>query len=118
MNTLVIILVSLVSALHVGFFIIESFLWTRPLGLRIFRQSSEQAQATKVLAHNQGWYNFLVALGLITALKMQSPEWLYFFLLSVVGLGGIGAGSTRNPRIFFVQSVPAILSLLALIIGG
>ena len=33
------ILVALVAALHVYFLVLEMFLWTRPLGLKTFRNS-------------------------------------------------------------------------------
>lgn len=49
---------------HLGFLILEMFLWTKPLGLKIFRQSLDKAQISKVLAANQGLYNGFLALGL------------------------------------------------------
>ena len=36
-------LVAVVAALHVYFLILEMFLWTRPLGLKTFRNSIEKA---------------------------------------------------------------------------
>ncbi len=43
MNAIANILVALVAALHVYFLILEMFLWTRPLGLKTFRNSPEKA---------------------------------------------------------------------------
>lgn len=51
------LLVALVAVLHVYFLILEMFLWTRPLGLKTFRQSLERATDSAVLAANQGLYN-------------------------------------------------------------
>ena len=41
--TLVVVLVAL---LHAWFLVLEMFLWTRPIGLRTFRQSAESAAAS------------------------------------------------------------------------
>ena len=50
-------LVALVALLHVYFLILEMFLWTRPLGLKTFRNTQEKANDSAVLAANQGLYN-------------------------------------------------------------
>jgi len=55
-------LVALVAALHVYFLILEMFLWTKPLGLRIFRNFPEKAADSAVLAANQGLYNGFLAI--------------------------------------------------------
>jgi putative membrane protein len=47
-------LVAVVAALHVYFLILEMFLWTKPLGLKTFRNSIEKATESAVLAANQG----------------------------------------------------------------
>ena len=38
------IVVGLVALLHVGFFVLESVLWTKPTGMRIFGLSAEDAE--------------------------------------------------------------------------
>jgi putative membrane protein len=43
MNVIANAFVALVAALHVYFLILEMFLWTRPLGLKTFRNSPEKA---------------------------------------------------------------------------
>jgi hypothetical protein len=45
-------LVALVAALHVYFLVLGMFLWTRPLGLKTFRNSIEKATEQPVLAAN------------------------------------------------------------------
>ena len=37
------VLVAVVAALHVYFLVLEMFLWTKPLGLKTFRNSIEKA---------------------------------------------------------------------------
>ena len=60
-NTVVI----LVALLHIYFLVLEMFLWDKPAGLKAFGQSKEKAEATKVLAANQGLYNGFLAAGLL-----------------------------------------------------
>ena len=68
MNAIANILVALVAALHVYFLTLEMFFWTRPLGLKTFRNSPEKAADSAVLAANQGLYNGFLAAGLIWGL--------------------------------------------------
>lgn len=48
------ILVALVAALHVFFLALEMFLWDKPPGLKVFRNTPEKAAITKVLAAQSG----------------------------------------------------------------
>jgi predicted nucleic acid-binding protein len=41
---------SILALLHVYFLVLEMFLWTRPLGLKTFRNTPEKAETTRVLA--------------------------------------------------------------------
>lgn len=50
----------LAAALHVFIFYIESFAWTTR-ALSVFGMDRESAEATKEMAFNQGFYNFLLA---------------------------------------------------------
>lgn len=53
---------------HVLIFCMESLLWTTPQVRARFRQSPEQADATKLFAFNQGFYNLFLALGTFAGL--------------------------------------------------
>ena len=116
MMLLSIVLTILVAALHIYFLILEMFLWTKPLGLKTFKMTPNQADATRVLAANQGLYNGFLAAGLLFSLFLGSPGAIVqgFFLLCVV-IAGIYGAATVNRRIFFIQSLPALLGLLTLI---
>src|ERR1035437_2280362 len=85
------ILVALVAVLHVYFLILEMFLWTKPLGLRTFRNSIEKAADSAVLAANQGLYNGFLAAGLVWGLVQNVPAFAFeikmFFLLCVIVAG-------------------------------
>lgn len=106
-------LVVLVGMLHLWFMVLEMALWTRPLGLKTFRNTPERAEATKVLAANQGLYNGFIAAGLFYVAITGSREFAIFFLICVVIAGLYGAWSVSR-RIFYVQSLPALLAIAML----
>ena len=110
------IAVALVALIHVYILVLEMFLWTRPLGLRTFRNTPEKAELTRVLAANQGLYNGFLAAGLLYAVATGSREFALFFLACVVVAALYGAWSV-NKRIFMVQGVPALAALAALLAG-
>lgn len=114
MTLLATALVLLVALLHVCFLVLEMFFWTRPLGLKVFRQSRERAEQSKVLAANQGLYNGFLAAGLLYGWATGSGEFELFFLACVV-IAGIYGAATVNRRIFFVQAVPALLAIGAVL---
>ena len=111
------ILVAVVAALHLYFLILEMFLWTRPLGLKTFRNSPEKAAQSAVLAANQGLYNGFLAAGLVWGLVQSTPSFAFqikvFFLLCVIVAGLYGAASVSR-RILYVQAAPAALALILL----
>jgi putative membrane protein len=110
-------LVAVVAALHVYFLVLEMFLWTKPLGLKTFRNTIEKATESAVLAANQGLYNGFLAAGLIWGLVHPNPGFAFqikiFFLLCVVVAGAYGA-ATVSRRILYVQAAPAALALILL----
>ena len=112
MATVAMVLVVLVALLHLYFLVLEMFLWTRPLGLKTFRNTPEKAEVTRVLAANQGLYNGFLAAGLLYAAITGSREFALFFLACVVVAGLYGAYSV-NKRIFLVQALPSLLALAA-----
>lgn len=110
-------LVALVAALHVYFLVLEMFLWTKPLGLKTFRNTPEKAADSAVLAANQGLYNGFLAAGLIWGLIQAVPGFGFqikvFFLLCVIIAGAYGA-ATVSRRILYVQAAPAAVALILL----
>jgi putative membrane protein len=110
-------LVAVVAALHVYFLILEMFLWTRPLGLKTFRNSIEKATESAVLAANQGLYNGFLAAGLVWGLLHPNPGFAFqikvFFLLCVI-VAGVYGMVTVSRRILYVQAAPAALALILL----
>jgi putative membrane protein len=111
------ILVALVAVLHVYFLVLEMFLWTRPLGLKTFRNSPEKAADSAVLAANQGLYNGFLAAGLLWGLVQDIPAFAFqiktFFLLCVI-VAGLYGTATVSRRILYVQAAPAAIALVLL----
>jgi putative membrane protein len=61
----------LAAALHVAIFVMESVLWTRPAVYRRFGLASvDEAQATKSMAYNQGFYNLFLAVGIVVGVAV------------------------------------------------
>ena len=115
MSLLANVLIGLVALLHLYFLVLEMFFWTRPIGLKTFRNTPEKAEVTRVLAANQGLYNGFLAAGLLYAAITGSREFALFFLACVVVAGLYGAYSV-NKRIFVVQGVPALAALAAVLL--
>ena len=103
----------LVAVLHVGFFILESVLWTSPKVMRLFQNTEEAAQTTKILAFNQGFYNLGAAVLLIYFHTSNNNSGLMGVLLFLFCMGLVG-GITANWRIIFLQSLPALAAFLLL----
>ena len=113
------ILVALVAALHVGFLVLEMFLWTTPFGLRTFNLTPEFAAASAALAANQGLYNGFLAAGLAWGLVAREAGFAIkvFFLVCVIIAGVFGA-ATAKATILFVQALPAAIALAAVVAAG
>ncbi|MFT3667367.1 MAG: DUF1304 domain-containing protein [Pseudoxanthomonas sp.] len=114
MNVIAAVLVVLVAALHAWFLVLEMFLWTKPAGLKTFRNTPEKAETTRVLAANQGLYNGFLAAGLLWGLVTSQWNVVVFFLLCVVVAALYGAWSVSR-RIFYVQGLPAVAALAAVL---
>jgi putative membrane protein len=105
-----------VALQHLGFALLESVLWQRPLGLRVFKNSPEKAATTAVLALNQGLYNVFLAAGLVFA--VATGDWpVRLFFLGCVVVAGIVGGLTAAPQILVVQALPAALALVCSVIA-
>ena len=103
---------------HFYFLILEMFLWTTPKVIKIFGlKSKDFAEETKVLAANQGLYNGFLVAGIVYALIINANNFLVFFLSCIVIAGIYGAYSTKKIRLFYVQSVPALLTLILMLIN-
>ncbi|HEV2087484.1 MAG TPA: DUF1304 domain-containing protein [Cryptosporangiaceae bacterium] len=107
------VLVGIIAALHVWFLVLEMFLWQKPLGLKTFGLSAEDAAVSATLAKNQGLYNGFLAAGLVCGVIAADPVGFGFkvFFLACVLLAGLYGGFTVSRRILVVQALPAAVAL-------
>src|SRR5512141_1464602 len=119
MTTLAYILTALVAVLHAYFLVLEMFLWTKPAGRRAFGTTPEFAEASKVLAANQGLYNGFLAAGLLWGLSLGGTgRAVVTFFLGCVAIAGVYGAITVHRKILFVQAVPALLGLVLTYLAG
>jgi putative membrane protein len=62
MLTAGLIFATLAALLHVYIFVMESLTWTSPRTRATFGTTAEEAETTKLLAFNQGFYNLFLAI--------------------------------------------------------
>lgn len=117
MNWLARTLVAIVGIEHIGFLVLEMFLWTGPIGQRVFGMPAEFAAQTHVIAMNQGLYNGFLAAGLLWGALRNSREFMIFFLLCVIAAGVFGA-LTATMTILYIQAAPGLIALIALLAAG
>ena len=112
MTLLANVLVAIVAIEHLGFLVLEMFLWTTPVGMRTFGLTPEFAEASKVLAANQGLYNGFLAAGLVFSLVRGRDAFaIKVFFLGCVIVAGVFGAITAKTSILFVQAAPALLAL-------
>ena len=108
-----------VAILHFTFLILEMFLWSKPMGRRIFGLNREFAEQTAALAANQGLYNGFLAAGLVWGLvsRQSSNEISVFFLVCII-IAGVYGALTVKPAIFLIQALPGAIALLLVLTSG
>jgi len=67
------------------------------------------------MAINQGFYNLFLAGGLVYGL-IKNNIGVTLFLLACVAIAGIVGAITSNRKIIFVQTAPAVLAIIMLMI--
>ena len=75
------VLAGLAALVHVVIFRMESLTWTSAATRRTFSTTQEEAETTRELAFNQGFYNLFLAIGA-------------FLGIFLVGLGHLAVGAT------------------------
>lgn len=106
------VVTAFVALLHGYFLVLEMFLWTKPYGRRVFNLTPEKAEATRMLAANQGLYNGFLAAGLIWGLVLGAEgHAIRCFFLGCVVVAGIFGAATVGRKILYVQAVPAAVAV-------
>ena len=102
------LLVALVAIIHLAMLVLEMFLWEGSAGRRAFNLSADFARQTRVLAANQGLYNGFLAAGLAWGLWLGAPG-------ACVLAAGIFGALTASRKILYIQALPALLALVAVL---
>jgi putative membrane protein len=113
MTVLANLVIAIVAILHLGFLVLEMFLWNHPVGRRIFRMTKEVSESSATLAANQGLYNGFLAAGLVWGLLSNEFSVKLFFLICVL-IAGIFGGFTAKRSILYIQALPALIGLILL----
>lgn len=117
MNYIQIIIIAIVAIIHIYIVYLEMVLWATKKGIKTFGlKTKEFAEETKVMAANQGLYNGFLAAGFIWSIIADKSDVALFFLMCVFIAGIYGAYSTKKSSILYIQSIPAILGILSLLI--
>ncbi|AVO35635.1 DUF1304 domain-containing protein [Ottowia oryzae] len=121
MGTIAQVLIGLVALEHAYILYLEMFAWTTK-GPKVFKGSlpPEMFPPTRTLAANQGLYNGFLAAGLVWALLIGDAVWarhVATFFLGCVAVAGAYGAATASRRIFFVQALPALVALAAVLLG-
>ena len=112
------ILVGLVALIHLYIVYLEMVLWDTPRGHKAFNLKPDFANASKVLAANQGLYNGFLAAGLIWGLYLGAAGFqIKVFFLLCVAIAGLYGAATASKKILYIQTVPAVVALVALWLG-
>jgi len=113
------LLIVVVLVIHVYIVLLETVLF-RSRGRKVFGLSSEKAELLGPLMSSQGCYNGFLAAALAVGLAHPDPvigRAFAVFGLVCVAVAGIWGAVTVQRRILFVQTVPAVLALAALLLA-
>lgn len=112
------IMIALVALEHSYILWMEMFAW-ETVGRKTFKMlPAHLFTPTKGLAANQGLYNGFLAAGLVWSLCIRNAEWqrhVALFFLGCVAVAGVFGAVTAARKIFWVQAVPALVGLAAVL---
>jgi len=118
------LLAGLAALFHVYVFYLESIAWTRDRTRATFGTTAKEAQVTKPLAFNQGFYNLFLALMVVTGLAAFLSAPVVGATLVFAGAGSmVAAGlvlllSNRElARAALAQLLPPLLAVILLAVG-
>ena len=111
------------AVVHIYFFILESFLFQKPNGYKIFKMNQHDHEAVKIWAFNQGFYNLFLAVGILIGLYMvnQLEIKMAGMMISFCGLSMIAAGlvlffsNKKMRRGALIQILPPALGFFFLV---
>ncbi|MFE7872156.1 DUF1304 domain-containing protein [Micromonospora humida] len=119
------VLAGIAGLIHVYIFYLESVVWTSARARAVFGTSREEAEVTRQLAFNQGFYNLFLAVAIVVGIVAYAVgAHTVGATLVFVGAGSmIAAGlvllvsAPSRASAALKQLVPPLLAVVALAIG-
>jgi putative membrane protein len=123
--TAALVFAALAALLHVYIFTMESLTWTSPRTRATFGTTPEEAETTRLLAFNQGFYNlFLAIVGAIGIAAVALGHHAVGAALIFAGIGSMAAAavvlllSARDKaRAAVTQGTFPVIAVVLLILG-
>ena len=125
MITAALIFAGLAALLHVYIFVMESLTWTSPRTRATFGTTQEEAETTKLLAFNQGFYNLFLAI--VTAVGVVAICLGHTAVGAALVFAGVGsmvaaaavllASSPDKARAAVTQGTFALIAVVLLALG-
>lgn len=114
----------LAALIHVYFFVLESVLWGTPRVNAVFKVTAAQAEAARLMAYNQGFYNLFLAVGVFVGLlllratqKTIGNTLILFSCVCMLGAAIVLCISLPHMvRGYLVQGIPPLSALLLFIL--
>jgi putative membrane protein len=125
MLTAGLVFAALAALLHMYIFVMESLTWTSPRTRATFGTTVDEAETTKTLAFNQGFYNLFLAI--VTAIGIAAVVLGHTAVGAALVLAGVGsmaaaalvllASSPDKARAAITQGTFPAIAIVALVIG-
>jgi putative membrane protein len=123
--TAALIVAALAALLHVYIFTMESLTWTSPRTRATFGTTPEEAETTKLLAFNQGFYNLFLAI--VTGIGIAAVAMGHKAVGSALIFTGVGSmaaaalvlliSARDKARAAVTQGLFPAISLVLLVMG-
>ena len=125
MTIAALVFAGLAALLHVYIFVMESFTWTTPRTRAVFGTSPEEAETTKLLAYNQGFYNLFLAI--VTAIGIVALAQGHNGIGAALVFAGVGSmlaaavvlltASPDKARAAVIQGAFPLIAIVLLVIA-
>jgi putative membrane protein len=125
MITAGLVFAGLAGLLHVYIFTMESLTWTSPRTRATFGTTAEEAETTKLLAFNQGFYNLFLAI--VTGIGIAAVTLGHNAIGAALVFAGVGsmasaavvllASSPDKARAAVTQGTFPVIAVVLLVIG-
>jgi putative membrane protein len=125
MITAALVFAALAALLHVYIFTMESLTWSSLRTRATFGTTAEEAETTKLLAFNQGFYNLFLAI--VTGIGITAIALGHNGIGAALVLAGVGsmaaaavvllASSPDKARAALTQGVFPLIAIVLLVIG-